>query len=60
VADPVLINGGVGAVWASGGRPRVVFEFTFAGEWISAGSATRAGPAHLDPLAVTDLTAPPG
>ena len=27
-AQPVLVNGVVGAVWAPGGRPRVVFEFT--------------------------------
>jgi RNA polymerase sigma factor (sigma-70 family) len=28
VAQPALVNGAVGAVWASGGRPRVVFSFT--------------------------------
>ena len=28
VAHPALVNGTVGAVWASGGRPRVVFGFT--------------------------------
>jgi RNA polymerase sigma-70 factor (ECF subfamily) len=27
-AQPALVNGVVGAVWAPGGRPRVVFEFT--------------------------------
>ena len=27
-AQPVLIDGTVGAVWAPGGRPRVVFDFT--------------------------------
>ena len=27
-AQPVLIDGAVGAVWAPGGRPRVVFGFT--------------------------------
>jgi hypothetical protein len=27
-AQPALVNGAVGAVWAPGGRPRVVFEFT--------------------------------
>ena len=27
-AQPVLVNGAVGAVWAPGGRPRVVFGFT--------------------------------
>ena len=28
VAHPALVNGAVGAVWAPGGRPRVVFGFT--------------------------------
>ena len=28
VAQPALVNGAVGAVWAPGGRPRVVFGFT--------------------------------
>jgi len=28
VAQPALVNGAVGAVWAQGGRPRVVFAFT--------------------------------
>jgi RNA polymerase sigma-70 factor (ECF subfamily) len=28
VAQPALVDGAVGAVWASGGRPRVVFGFT--------------------------------
>jgi hypothetical protein len=27
-AQPVLINGAAGAVWALGGRPRVAFGFT--------------------------------
>jgi hypothetical protein len=30
VARPVLVNGAAGAVWAPGGRPRVVFAFTIA------------------------------
>jgi RNA polymerase sigma-70 factor, ECF subfamily len=30
VAHPALVNGTVGAVWAPGGRPRVVFGFTIA------------------------------
>jgi RNA polymerase sigma-70 factor (ECF subfamily) len=30
-AQPALINGAVGAVWAPGGRPRVVFSFTITG-----------------------------
>ena len=28
-AKPALVNGAAGAVWAPGGRPRVVFSFTF-------------------------------
>jgi RNA polymerase sigma-70 factor (ECF subfamily) len=28
VARPALVDGAVGAVWAPGGRPRVVFSFT--------------------------------
>jgi RNA polymerase sigma factor (sigma-70 family) len=31
VALPALVNGAPGAVWAVGGRPRVVFAFTIAG-----------------------------
>jgi len=27
-AQPALVNGAAGAVWAPGGRPRVVFGFT--------------------------------
>ena len=27
-AQPALVNGAAGAVWAQGGRPRVVFNFT--------------------------------
>jgi len=27
-ARPALVDGAVGAVWAPGGRPRVVFRFT--------------------------------
>jgi RNA polymerase sigma factor (sigma-70 family) len=30
-ARPALIDGAAGAVWAPGGRPRVVFDFTIAG-----------------------------
>ena len=29
-ARPALVNGAVGAVWAPGGRPRVVFGFAIA------------------------------
>jgi RNA polymerase sigma factor (sigma-70 family) len=31
VAQPALVNGAVGAVWAPGGQPRVVFGFTITG-----------------------------
>jgi RNA polymerase sigma-70 factor (ECF subfamily) len=31
VARPALVDGAVGAVWAPGGRPRVVFGFTITG-----------------------------
>jgi hypothetical protein len=30
-AQPALVNGAAGAVWAPGGLPRVVFAFTIAG-----------------------------
>ena len=30
-AKPALVNGAAGLVWAPGGRPRVVFDFTIAG-----------------------------
>jgi len=30
-AQLALVNGAVGLVWAAGGQPRVVFEFTTAG-----------------------------
>ena len=30
-AQPALVDGAAGAVWAPGGRPRVVFRFTIAG-----------------------------
>jgi hypothetical protein len=29
-ARPALVNGAAGAVWVSGGQPRVVFSFTIA------------------------------
>src|SRR5439155_15626502 len=31
VAQPAMVDGAPGAVWAAGGRPRVVFAFTIAG-----------------------------
>ena len=30
-AQPALVNGVPGAMWAPGGQPRVVFDFTIAG-----------------------------
>jgi len=30
-AQPALVNGAIGAVWAPGGRPRVAFDFTVVG-----------------------------
>jgi RNA polymerase sigma-70 factor (ECF subfamily) len=33
-AQPALVNGAVGAVWAPGGQPRVVFGFTITREKI--------------------------
>ena len=30
-AQPALVDGAVGLVWAPGGRPRVVFDFTIRG-----------------------------
>jgi hypothetical protein len=30
-AQPVLVNGAVGAMWAPGGRPRVIFSFGITG-----------------------------
>ena len=33
-AQPALVDGAAGAVWAPGGRPRVVFGFTIAGDKI--------------------------
>lgn len=55
VAQPALIDGAAGAVWAPGGRPRVVFGFT-----ITAGKIVaidiRANPAYLGQIALTMLT----
>ena len=37
-AKPALVNGAAGLVWAPGGRPRVVFDFTIAaGRWSRSG-----------------------
>jgi RNA polymerase sigma-70 factor (ECF subfamily) len=46
-----LINGRAGAAWASGGRPRVVFDFTVTFGKISA-VAIIGDPAHIDRLKV--------
>jgi len=54
-AQPALVNGAAGAVWAPGGRPRVVFGFTIAGEKIVA-IAMVADPARLGRLDLTVLT----
>jgi RNA polymerase sigma-70 factor (ECF subfamily) len=35
VALPALIDGAAGAVWAPGGRPKVVFDFTITGDRIT-------------------------
>jgi RNA polymerase sigma factor (sigma-70 family) len=35
VALPALIDGAAGAVWAPGGRPKVVFDFTISGDRIT-------------------------
>jgi RNA polymerase sigma-70 factor (ECF subfamily) len=48
-ARPALVNGAAGAVWASGGRPRVVFGFTIAGGRIVAIDLV-AAPARLAEL----------
>jgi RNA polymerase sigma-70 factor (ECF subfamily) len=45
-AQPALVNGAPGAVWAPGGRPRVVFGFTITDETIVAIDIL-ADPEHL-------------
>ena len=35
-AQTALVNGAIGLVWAPGGQPRVVFDFTISGEKIAA------------------------
>ena len=49
VARPALIDGAPGAVWSQGGRPRVVFDFTFDGDTIVAIDLL-ADPATLEAL----------
>jgi RNA polymerase sigma factor (sigma-70 family) len=53
-ARPALIDGAAGAVWAQGGRPRVVFGFTIAGGKI-VGIDMFAEPARLRRLDVALL-----
>ena len=55
VALPALVDGAVGAVWAPGGRPRVVFDFTIVSGKIVAIDLI-ADPAHLDELDLAILT----
>jgi RNA polymerase sigma-70 factor (ECF subfamily) len=49
VAQPALVNGAVGLVWAVGGRPRVVFRLTITSGKIAA-IALIADPDHLSQL----------
>ena len=49
-----VVGGAPGLVWAPGGRPRVAFVFTLAGDRI-AGIDLVADPAHLEELAVEIL-----
>jgi ketosteroid isomerase-like protein len=53
-ARPALVDGAAGAVWAPGGRPRVVFGFTIADGRIVAIDLL-ADPDHLDRLEPTVL-----
>jgi RNA polymerase sigma-70 factor (ECF subfamily) len=55
-ARPALVNGAAGAVWASRGRPRVVFAFTIKGGKIAAIDLL-ADPEHIRQL---DLAVPGG
>jgi len=53
-AQKALVNGGVGLVWAQGGRPRAVFGFTIAGAKIVEIDLV-GDPEHLRQLAVVIL-----
>jgi SnoaL-like domain len=53
-ARPALVDGAPGAVWAPGGRPRVVFAFTIADGRIVAIDLL-ADPERLDGLELTVL-----
>ncbi len=62
VAKPALVNGTAGAVWAPGGRPRVVFTFTITGGMIT-GIGMLADPARirrLDLVILPRREPPPG
>jgi RNA polymerase sigma-70 factor, ECF subfamily len=48
-AQPALVNGAIGLVWASGGHPSVVFDFTIMGGKIAAIDML-ADPEHLREL----------
>jgi RNA polymerase sigma factor (sigma-70 family) len=54
-AQPALVNGAAGAVWAPGGRPRVVFAFTIEGEKIVQ-IEMLADPAHLGQIELAILS----
>lgn len=54
-AQPALVNGAAGAVWAPGGRPRVVFVFTIEGEKIVQ-IEMLADPAHLGQIELAILS----
>ena len=53
-AQLALVNGAAGLVWAAGGQPRVVFEFTTTGGTIAAIDLV-ADPERLRPLDLTVL-----
>jgi hypothetical protein len=53
-ARPALVDGAAGAVWAPGGRPRVVFGFTIADGRIVAIDLL-ADPERLDAMRLTVL-----
>lgn len=54
-AQPALINGTAGAIWAPGGHPRMVFAFTIASGRITEINML-ADPAYLETLALEILT----
>jgi hypothetical protein len=55
VAQPALVGGAVGAVWAPGGRPRVAFGFGFEGNKVVQIDLV-ADPDRLEQLDVTALS----